>query len=116
MSLPITVCVRRVDGWCQLRNDTPVSQPSRRTASPEPSSQNPSPYRSSSEITLRGTHHLGDPFRRNDATLEQRQPQPAHVGDGRVDPAVAVAAHGDVKHVAAPHSVDFEIAQRGSAR
>ncbi len=113
MSLAITVCVRLIDGWCQLRNDTPASQPSNRTASPEPASQNPSPYRSSIGDDTAGSNHLGDPFGGNDATVEERQPEPADVGHRRVDPAVAVASNREVKDVAAPHSVDLEVAHRG---
>ena len=44
--------MRSDDGWCQLRNDTPALYPSSLTASVEPSSQNPKPYRSAESDTM----------------------------------------------------------------
>ena len=54
------------------------------------------------------------PVGRDDPAGEERVPERADVGRGRVDPAVAGAAHGQVEDVRPRRAVELEVAERGA--
>ena len=60
-------------------------------------------------------HHFGNPFFGDDLATEDGQPQSPHVGHGRIDASVAIAAHRQMEDVAAHHAIDLEVSERGTS-
>ena len=61
------------------------------------------------------SHHLVDPLARHDAVTGERLPERVQVGRGRVETAVAAAAHREVERVGSL-AVDGEVPERGAGR